>query len=34
MNLSGFLFVPPAGAPAVGATASMDFKVNNVFTAP
>jgi hypothetical protein len=33
-NLSGFLFVPPAGAPAVGATASMDFKVNNVFTAP
>jgi hypothetical protein len=34
MNLSGFLFVPPAGAPAVGATASMDFSVNNVFTAP
>jgi len=34
MNLSGFLFVPPAGAPAVGATASMDFTVNNVFTAP
>ena len=34
MNLSGFLFVPPAGAPAVGATASMDFRVNNVFTAP
>jgi hypothetical protein len=34
MNLSGFLFVPPAGAPAVGATASMDFKINNVFTAP
>jgi hypothetical protein len=34
MNLSGFVFVPPFGAPAVGATASMDFKVNNVFTAP
>jgi len=34
MNLSGFLFVPPFGVPAVGATASMDFKVNNVFTAP
>jgi fibronectin type III domain protein len=34
MNLSGFLFVPPAGAPAVGATASMDFKINNVFTTP
>ncbi len=34
MNLSGFLFVPPAGAPAVGATASVDFRVNNVFTAP
>ena len=33
-NLSGFLFVPPAGAPAVGATASMDFRINNVFTAP
>src|SRR6266704_393296 len=31
MNLSGFLFVPPAGAPAVGATASVDFRVNNVF---
>ena len=34
MNLSGFLFVPPFGVPAVGATASMDFRVNNVFTAP
>jgi hypothetical protein len=34
MNLSGFVFVPPAGAPAIGATASMDFKMNNVFTAP
>jgi hypothetical protein len=34
MNLSGFVFVPPFGAPAVGATASMDFRVNNVFTAP
>jgi hypothetical protein len=33
-NVSGFLFVPPAGAPAVGATASMDFEANNVFTAP
>lgn len=33
-NLSGFLFVPPAGVPAVGATASMNFSVNNVFTAP
>jgi hypothetical protein len=32
-NLSWFLFVP-ASASAVGATASVDFRVNNVFTAP
>lgn len=34
MNLSEFLFVPPSGVPAVGATASVDFWANNVFTAP
>ena len=32
-NMSSFLFVP-ASASAVGATASVDFRVNNVFTAP
>ncbi len=32
-TLGAFLSVPPSGS-AVGATASMDFKFNNVFTAP
>src|SRR6266571_2737096 len=32
-TLGAFLSVPPSGS-AVGATASMDFTVNNVFTAP
>jgi hypothetical protein len=31
-NLNGFVFFP--GASSAGATASVDFKANNVFTAP
>ncbi len=32
-TLGAFLSVPPSGS-APGATAGMDFRVNNVFTAP